>query len=139
RQLAQIISSVLPGGRAQSVAFNAMLTRMRAEGAAGFASWAALLQAVQALEPKVVPADAFKISAHDVAAIRALEDAKKRQKRAMIWSVAGAVLLLAITGAIVYKKLVGGGKNFEKEQVHVPASEFIYQDGQKVTLPELWI
>ena len=49
-------------------------------------SWFELLQAVKALEPKVIPADAFKLSAQDQAAIKAVEEARKKQKRGILYT-----------------------------------------------------
>ena len=70
--------------------------------AAGFLSWGALLQAVKALEPKVVPEDAFKLSARDAAALAAVNEAKRRQKRAVVFSTVGMFALIWLVAAVVY-------------------------------------
>ncbi len=137
--LAEVVRTVLPEGRASTPGLEIMMSRMTDTGANGFASWAALLQAVRALEPKVIPADAFKLSAQDVAAIRAVEEAKKRQKRAAILSIAGlAALVLAIIGLVVWK-LMPSDASVPDSLVRIPAGAFIYQDGEEKTLPDFWI
>ena len=134
------ILAALPGGRAKEPGFQTMLMRMRDGGASGFASWPALLQAVTALEPKVIPADAFKLSAQDQAAIRAVEQAKRRQKQQLIWSMVGIFVVLWLAGLALWWKFHGANqRNFDQEIVKIPAGEFIYQNGQKVTLPDFWI
>ncbi len=79
-----MVADCLPGRAATTPGLRALLGRMLLEGSGGFQSWGALLQAVKALEPKVVPEDAFKLSAQDAAAIAAVNDAKRRQKRALV-------------------------------------------------------
>lgn len=137
--LAQIVRKVLPNGRATDPGLQALLQRMAVPGNEGFLSWGALLQAVRALEPKVIPADAFKMSAHDVAAIHAVEESKRRQKLAMIlYSSVSLGLLLLVLVLVWWLFLRPSMRNFEK-MVEIPAGEFIYQNGQKATLPAFWI
>lgn len=138
RTLSEIVSATLPEGRASDPGLQEMLGRMRLGNQQGFLSWVALLQVVKELEPKVVPADAFKLSAHDVAAIRALEAAKKRQKMQVIWAAVGMSGLLLALGFALYLAFWTNEKPFN-EQVKIPAGEFIYQDGKKMTLPEFSI
>jgi formylglycine-generating enzyme required for sulfatase activity len=114
--------------------------RMTIATQAGFQSWSALFQAIQAIEPKVVPADAFKLSAQDQEAIRAVEEARKRQKRAVILSVAGLFVLLWLIGfGIWFEFMRPSTHDYSGEMVQIPAGTFIYQDGEKRTLPEFYI
>jgi CheY-like chemotaxis protein len=139
RALSHMVTDCLPGHSAASPELRALLGRMLLEGNGGFLSWAALLQAVKALEPKVVPEDAFKLSAQDAAAIAAVNDAKRRQKRALIFSTLGMFALFWLIGAVVYFQFFRVTvKDFNK-LVEIPAGEFIYQDGKKMTLPTFWI
>ncbi|MCX6972020.1 MAG: SUMF1/EgtB/PvdO family nonheme iron enzyme [Verrucomicrobia bacterium] len=101
-------------------------------------SWAAFLQTVATYQPKAVIADAYKLDAQERAAIRIVEESKKRQKRGMIInSMVSLVLLAAALFAIKYA--LSGSKSATvrslEEMVEVPAGEFIYQDGKKETLP----
>jgi len=140
RALGAVIRSVLPGGQAQDRGLQAMLMRMSVITQAGFQSWSALFQAVQAIEPKVIPADAFKLSAQDQEAIRAVEEARKRQKRQVILSVAGLfVFLWALGFAVWFEFMKPASHDHGAEMVQIPAGSFIYQDGQQRTLPEFYI
>ncbi|HWB57898.1 MAG TPA: SUMF1/EgtB/PvdO family nonheme iron enzyme [Chthoniobacteraceae bacterium] len=139
--LSQIIKKVLPEGRAADPAMQGLLHRMSVPGNAGFLSWGSLLQAVKALEPKLIPAGGFKITAQDVAAIHAVEEAKSHKKRALMARLgvaAGVLALLAALGAVYWFFFRSNERNLNK-MVHIPAGEFIFQDNQKVTLPEYWI
>ena len=123
----------LPGGTAQERGLQALLTRMGLPAQAGFQSWAALFQAIQAIEPKVVPADAFKLSAQDQAAIRAVELARKREKRQVIYSIAAILVLLCLAGWLIWWKFIKPSvPDYSNDMVEIPAGEFIYQDGQKM-------
>lgn len=138
RELGRIVSATLPGGHATSSGLASMFMRMKHGGQNGFPSWAALLQAVAALEPKVVPVDAFKLSAQDEAAIRAVEITKKKQKRQLIFSIAGAIAAVCISGVLLWRVFFANEKNLDV-MVKIPAGDFIFQDGKKVTLPTFWI
>jgi formylglycine-generating enzyme required for sulfatase activity len=138
--LGEVIRSVLPGGQAHDRGLQAMLTRMAITNQLGFQSWPPLFQAIQAIEPKVIPADAFKLSAQDHAAIRAVEEARKRQKMVVIASVAGlGAFLVLLAGVIWWEFLRPEIHDYSNEMVKIEAGDFIYQDGQKLTLPTFYI
>ncbi len=140
RALGAVIRSVLPGGHAQDRGLQAMLMRMSVTTQLGFQSWPALFQAIQAIEPKVIPADAFKLSAQDEAAIRAVEEARKRQKKQVILSAAGLFVFLWVAGfAIWWEFMRPTTHDHSNEMVDIPAGQFIYQDGQTKVLPEFYI
>ncbi len=134
--LGEVVGGMLPGGQASEAGLHAMLNRMSIGTEMGFQSWAALFQAIQAIEPKVIPADAFKLSAQDAAAIRAVEEARKRQKR-QVWFSVGAlfVSLWVIAFLIWFSFLRPTTHDFTGETVDIPAGDFIFQDGQKISLP----
>ena len=96
-----MVGDCLPAAGAATPGVRALLGRMLLDGATGFQSWGALLQAVKALEPKVVPEDAFKLSAQDAAAIAAVNEAKRRQKRALVWTTVGMFALFWLVGVVV--------------------------------------
>ena len=105
-------------------------------------SWAAFLQTFAAYQPRTVIADAFKLDAQDRAAIRAVEISKKRQKRGMIVSsLVSLALLAAGLGAIYYAFLRPKSSTVRSldKMVLIPAGDFAYQDGEKVTLPAFYI
>jgi formylglycine-generating enzyme required for sulfatase activity len=138
--LGNIIRHMLPGGQAQERGLQAMLMRMAVTTEAGFQSWPALFQAIQAIEPKVIPVDAFKLSAQDEEAIRAVEEARKRQKRQVIISIAGLfVFTCAAIFAIWYQFLRPTVHDYSDEMVQIPSGPFIFQDGETRTLPTFYI
>jgi len=131
--LSQILKQVLPGGRAADPALQALLHRMSLPGIGGFLSWAALLQAVKAVEPKVMPAGSFKMSAQDVAGIRKVEESRTRKKRAIL----GVLFLIALAGALftAYGMLFTENERKLDMEIRIPAGDFIYQNGEKTNLP----
>lgn len=105
-------------------------------------SWAAFLQTLTAREPKEAPTDAYKLDAQERAAIRMVEEARRKQKRALlINTVVSLVLLIAALYTVWHFVLRPKGGDVRKldRMVRVPAGEFIYQDGERITLPEFWI
>jgi formylglycine-generating enzyme required for sulfatase activity/CheY-like chemotaxis protein len=139
RTLSQVVLSALPGSSATDAGLQAMLGRMQQPGSAGFLSWAALLQAVKAIEPKIIPQDAFKLTAHDVAAIKAVELAKQQQKRQLLVSSIAAVLLTVGTGLLIWFQIFSTDERALDQWVEIPAGNFIYQDGQKKSLNTFWM
>ena len=141
RSLSTMVGSCLPAAGAATPGVRGLLGRMLLEGASGFQSWGALLQAVKALEPKVVPGDAFKLSAQDAQAIAAVNEAKRRQKSALIWTTVGMFALLWLVGFVVYLRFfrVAPATDFNK-MVAVPAGEFLYgPDKAKASTGAFWI
>lgn len=139
KTLAGLVSGLLPGGTARDPGLQALLAKMQAGGEGEAASWAALQQAVRVLEPKVVPADVSKLTAQDHAAIQAVEEAKKQQKKQIIYTSVGLFALLWVVGLLFYFKIVHTTERSFNEMVKVPAGEFIYQNGEKATTGEFYI
>lgn len=135
RALAHAVTDVLPGRQAAGPGLRGLLGRMVIDGTGGFLSWAALLQEVRALEPKVAPKDAAKLNEQERAALETLREAKRRQQRAMIWSTVGLFALAWVVGTVLYFKFfrAPAAKTFDVT-VDVPAGPFPYQDGQTVNL-----
>jgi formylglycine-generating enzyme required for sulfatase activity len=104
-----------------------------------FGSWSALLQALKALEPQVVPAEAARISAQDRAAIAAVDAARKAQKKSLYLTVGSMVSLLLLVAAAVWFFLFRGREREHDELVHIPAGNFLFQSGEEQTLPDFWI
>ena len=140
RALSRLTADCLPNRTAATPGLRSLLSRMLLDGASGYQSWGALLQGVRALEPKVVPEDAFKLNAQEKAAIEAVNEAKRRQRRALILTTVGMFFLVWIVAGAAYYKFIRppGTKNFNK-MLAVPAGEFIYQDGEKKTTHAFWI
>jgi formylglycine-generating enzyme required for sulfatase activity/CheY-like chemotaxis protein len=140
--LAGVIRTLLPGGRAHDPGLESMLIRMAITTQAGFQSWPPLFQAIQAIEPRVIPADAFKLSAQDKAAIRAVEDARRRQRRVVIMNITGLLALLCVLAFVGWYQFLRPetqAHDYSDEMIRIPAGEFIFQNGQKIVLPDFYI
>jgi len=133
--LSQIVTRLLPNGRAADPALQSLLYRMSLSGTEGFASWGSLLQAVKVLEPKIMPAGGFKMSERDVSAIRAAERAARLKKLKLYF--AGIAMLSLVCFALFSecKRFIRHGERELDGQIAIPEGEFIYQAGEKVTLP----
>ncbi len=140
RALSRMVADCLPSRNAASRGLRDLLSRMLLEGAVGFLSWVALLQGVKALEPKVVPEDAFKLSAREAAATAAVQEAKRRQKRALLLTTLGMVALFWAVATVVYLKFfrVTSARSFDR-MLAIPAGEFLYQQKIHVTTKAYWI
>ena len=108
------------------------------KGPQAITAWGPLMQGIKALEPKVVPVEAAKISAQDRAAVAAVAQLRQKKKRALYINLASFLSLAVIIGAICWKFL-GSNERLLDDQIYVPAGEFLYGSGEPVTLPEFWI
>ena len=139
RRVGEIVLSVLPpSGTPKARELTAQLT----DPAAPPPSWAAFLQTLSSHQPKAHIADAYKLDAQERAAIRIVEESKKRQKRGMlINSLVSLALLAAALSAIYFAFLrpkFATVRDLE-QMVAIPAGEFIYQEGKKENLPTFYI
>ncbi|PTX93088.1 hypothetical protein DB345_15780 [Spartobacteria bacterium LR76] len=138
-EIGRVFAAALPE-HSQALGIRALAAGL-ADGSREFPTWQALIDAVTALEPKVAPQDAYKLDAQERAAIRMVEEAKKRQKRGMYISTAVSLTLLAVALGVVYffiSRSNTKGTDFDK-MIEIPAGEFVYQDGLKETLPTFYI
>lgn len=140
-QLGAIIASVLPE-QAGSLGVRDLAVSLAAGNTGAYPGWSALAHGVEALEPKIAPEDAYKLDAQERAAIRMVEEAKKRRKTNMIINtVTSFSLLAAALGSVWWFLLRQKGASVREfdRMIPIPAGEFIYQNGEKVTLPEFYI
>lgn len=141
RRLAEIVGGMLPETPGEGeLGLRDLLESLR--NGTGPQSWAALIQKTVELEPKVAPEDAYKLDAQERAAIKSIEEAKKKRQRNLILSSAVSLTLLAvILGTIYYIISLARGTTAKafNEMVEIPAGEFVYQEGEKVTLPTFYI
>ncbi len=86
-------------------------------------SWPVVLQAVKALEPKVVPVEAAKMKAADEAAQRAVEAARKARKRSMVINICTLSALLLVLGYVVWKFVLSNARKLDA-QVQIPAGSY---------------
>ena len=98
--------------------------------------WPAVLQAVKALEPKVIPVEAAKMKAADAAAMRAVEAARKSKKRSIIINICTLTALLALLGFVVWKYALSNARRLDM-QVQIPVGRYMVgspEEGGRVTL-----
>jgi formylglycine-generating enzyme required for sulfatase activity len=136
--LGRIMLSVLPAIQSLTPGLRDLLKGMFQNGPGALTSWGAVLQGIKAIEPKVVPVEAAKISAQDRAAIAAVEQARKQQKRTLYISIGSVATLLVLIAGLVWW-LFGSNERSLDEQVDIPAGEFLFANGESKTLPEFWI
>jgi formylglycine-generating enzyme required for sulfatase activity/CheY-like chemotaxis protein len=136
--LASSITALLPNAVATDSGLQNLLTRMSMGEAGGFTSWEDLKGIIQTLEPKVIPADAVKLTVQDQVAIRAVEQNKKDQKRVLIITSVGSFFGLSLCAFCLWWLFLRSTE-LPVETVHIPAGEFIFQNGQKAVTGEYWI
>ena len=134
RTLGAIIQQLV-AGRPISNGLRAFLARMTG-GPNPVTSWPVVLQAVKALEPKVIPVEAAKIKAADDAAMRALEAASTAKKRALYISVATLAALCLVMGFVLWKFVVTNARKLDA-QILIPSGNYIVgspEDARKAPL-----
>ena len=137
--LGRILLGVLPAIQSLTPGMQELVKRMVQKGPQAFAAWGPLLQGLKALEPKIVPLEAAKISAQDRAAVAAVAELKKNQKRSLYVSLASLGCLLALVVALVWWKFSSNERLLDV-QIHIPAGEFPFgESADPVALPEFWI
>ncbi len=98
--------------------------------------WPVVLQAVKALEPKVIPVEAAKMKAADAAAMRAVEAARKARKRGIVINICILAGLLVVLGFVVWKYVVTNARRLDM-QVQIPVGRYMVgspQEGITATL-----
>jgi formylglycine-generating enzyme required for sulfatase activity/CheY-like chemotaxis protein len=121
-------------------AFTTLLTRLMQAPASGINAWGQVIQAAKALEPKVVPVEAAKISAQDRAAIEAVELARKQQRRAFWLNVGSLGTLFLIVVFLAVKKFVLTNERSIQKMVKIPAGTYPLADGKSVVIEsDFWI
>lgn len=137
--LGRVMLSVLPAIQSLSPGLRELLKRMVQPGPQAMNSWGQVLQAIKAIEPKVVPTDAAKISAHDRAAVAAVELARQQQKRSLYMNMGSLGSLVLLVVLAVWFFLFRNKERIHEEQIHIPAGEFLFANGEKTNLPDFWI
>lgn len=132
RRLAATLSALAaPAGVAASLAAS-----LGAQADQGWAGTASLLAASQ---PAAAPKDASRVSARAEKSKQLLEQSRRQQKQRLLVT-AGLSATLLIVGLLALWKFIGGGqRSVSSRMIEIPAGEFIYQDGEKVSLPAFWI
>lgn len=137
--LGRVLLSVLPSIQSLSPGFRTLVSRMVQAGPQAVNSWGALVQGIKAIEPKVIPVEAAKISAQDRAAIAAVESARQSQKRSLYVNVISMVSVVVLAAAAVWWFFLNTNERALDVQVVIPAGPFTFGSGQSVDLPEFSI
>lgn len=101
--------------------------------------WADVLQAAAAATPVAAPKDARRLTARTEKSKQLVEEAKKLQKKRLLITAGLSAALLLIALVALAKFFSGGSRGITTKMVRIPAGEFVYQDGEKKTVPEFWI
>jgi len=140
QRLWQVMIQVVPGAQILSPPLNALLSRMAHAPTSGLNAWGQVIQAVKALEPKVVPVEAARISAQDQAAIKAVETARKQQKRSFWINVISLTTLFSIVVFIAVKKFIIGNERSVQKMVKVTAGSYELFGGKQVVIErDFWM
>ncbi len=117
-----------------SVGLRMLLGRMTG-GPNPVSGWPVVLQAVKALEPKVIPVEAAKMKAADAAAMRAVEADRRAKKKALIINISTLSVLLIGLGFVIWKFAISNARTLDM-QVTIPAGTYnVGEAGSKATLP----
>ncbi len=111
-----------------TVGLRMLLSRMTG-GPNPVTGWPPVLQAVKALEPKVIPVEAAKMKAADAAAMRAVEAHRRAKKRGLIISICTLSLLLILLGFVIWKFAISNARKLDM-QVAIPAGTYNVGDPQ---------
>ncbi len=139
--LGRALLSVIDVGASVSTAMRALLGRTLRTHANPITDWNVLLQGVKALEPKVIPVEAAKISAQERAALATVEKARQQQKRSLLYNVARAHFAPRCwRGVAVWLVWFNTNERVLEEQIHIPAGEFLFgPDAKPAKTDEFWI
>jgi formylglycine-generating enzyme required for sulfatase activity len=107
--------------------------------ASGASSWAIALAAASAVKPVAAPKDAVKLTARSEKSKELLLQSRQQQKKRLLITAVMSLILLIVGSWALYSTLLGETRTITTKMIRIPAGEFIYQEGEKVTLPDFWI
>ncbi|MDX2227869.1 MAG: SUMF1/EgtB/PvdO family nonheme iron enzyme [Verrucomicrobiae bacterium] len=114
-------------------------------GEGGYSSFAALQQDIKRIEARLNPAMAIPISKNDQAAMQEAEAENQRRKKVFVMTLVTLPLALLLTAACVWWFMFRGDKSAGAHipspppMVEIPAGDFVFQNGENVSLPTYWI
>lgn len=117
-----------------------LINRLQQAPASGLNAWGQVIQAAKALEPKNIPTAAAKISAQDEAAIKAVEAARKSQRRSFWFNVISLVTLFAVVVFLALKKFVFTNERKIQSMVKISAGTYKLPGGRTATIEQdFWV
>jgi formylglycine-generating enzyme required for sulfatase activity/CheY-like chemotaxis protein len=135
----RLILGLLPSIQSVSQGLRGLLSRMVQTGPQSVSTWSGVVQELKALEPKIIPAEAAKISAQDRAAVAAVESARKSQKKSLLINIGTMVSLVLIGAFAVWHFFLNTNERVVDQQVKIPGGPFIFGTGQTIEIPDFWI
>ncbi len=142
RSLGAAIVSVLPADQSPLGVLD-LASDIAENGNLNHPTWQLLQAAAASLEPRLAPQDAHKIEARERHAAVLVQQTKERQRRRMMTNLIVMATILALVivflGFMAWLRFKGSAAKSFDRMVEVPSGEFLYQDGQKVTLPAFHI
>lgn len=127
---AAVAQLAAPGGVAASVAQTL---------SAGGADWAGVSAIAAAAKPAAAPKDAGKLTARAEKSKQMLEESKKQQKKRLLISAGMTLILLLVAMFALFRVFGTKERSVASKMIRIPAGEFVYQNGEKLNLPDFWI
>ena len=141
QELGRMIVEVLPPG-SKELGVRQFASSLASGKGQGLMDWGMLSQKISTMEPRVAPEDVSKLEAQQRATSRLVEVAKERQRRSLVISSAVSLCLFGLTlGSLwwfVFRPRGGDVRAFNR-MIEIPAGEFIYQEGERLSLPAFLI
>jgi len=132
RQFAQVVAQLAaPGGTAAEVATGLLELEQ--------SQWALVLSVTAAAKKAIAPKNTGELTAHTKNSQQFIAQSKQQQKRRLIMMASFSLLLLLLGGGLLFRFFGGSTRSVTTRSMEIPAGEFIYQDGQRVSLPPFWI
>ena len=134
--LGRMVLSVAQPVQQLSPGLRTLFSRLvQSSGPNALNAWGPVLQGIKALEPKIVPVEAAKITAADRAAIQAVEAARRQQKRSLWMTVGTMTATLAAVVWVVWFYVFRSNERMLEAQIVIPAGDYIVgADAQVVHL-----
>ena len=137
QELGRMIVKVLPDG-SQELGVRQFASSLASGKGEGFLEWGMLSQKINTMEPRVAPEDVSKLEAQQRETSHLVEVARERQRRSLVISSAVSLCLFGLTlGSLwwfVFRPKGGDVRAFDR-MIEIPAGEFTYQEGEKLSLP----
>ncbi len=139
QQLGRIMLPVLQPMPRLSSGMQGLLGRMLQSGSVAPMTWAALIQGIGVLEPKVVPIKAAEISAQDKHAIELVESARRAQKRSFWSTLAVMSATLSVSVWAVWNYGIRSNERLDETLIEIPGGTYTVGNDKKVKLEPFWI
>ncbi|MFZ4483096.1 MAG: SUMF1/EgtB/PvdO family nonheme iron enzyme [Chthoniobacterales bacterium] len=126
----QVMAACLQGMAAPDGSASQALA-MLAKGGSG---WTAARALAAAAKPVAAPKDASQLTARTEKSKELLAKSKARQKKQLLITAALSLILLGLA-VVLLLRTFAGSRGITTKSIEIPAGEFVYQSGEKVTLP----